>query len=154
MACCGSATAHVAVLVGCSDRRAVPRARIAALVLDGLTVTLHDQDDSTLFSAAGAALRVEAIGSTRLGVAAPGQVTRYLVGPVAWWAASPRAAALIEKYRADVFPDLRLAAPPRWWQRLMVTPATRALNHKIIWQGVLLAMLRSRNADGPARPEG
>jgi hypothetical protein len=31
----------------------------------------------------------------------------------------------------------------------MVTPAASALNHKIIWQGVLLTMLRSRDV-GPA----
>jgi hypothetical protein len=135
---------RVAVVVGWSGQRGAGRPRVAALVLDGLTVTLHDQDGSMLFSAAGPALTVTTIGMTRLGVTTADKVTRYLIGPEPRLARSPQAAALIKKYRAAVYPDLRLAAPPRWWQRLMITPAIRALNRKIIWQGVLLTMLRSR----------
>src|SRR5579859_8096043 len=192
---------HTAVMVGWSSQRGVVRPRFGALVFDGLTVALHDEDDSELFSVHGSRLVVRAVGTTLSVVnreedvavgCLPGSASsavgfppgsassavgfppgsassavgfppgsassavgflpgsasmaRYIVGPDPRWAGSPRAATLLAKHGVEVYPDLRLAAVPRWWQRIMIMPASRALNRKIIWRDVLLAMLRTRGA--------
>lgn len=138
---------HTAVMVGWSSQRGVVRPRFGALVFDGLTVALHDEDDSELFSVHGSRLVVRAVGTTLSVVNREEDVAaRYIVGPDPRWAGSPRAATLLAKHRVEVYPDLRLAAVPRWWQRIMIVPASRALNRKIIWRDVLLAMLRTRGA--------
>jgi hypothetical protein len=160
---------HTAVMVGWSSQRGVVRPRFGALVFDGLTVALHDEDDSELFSVHGSRLVVRAVGTTlsvvnreehfavgRLSGAesmaverlsgAGSTAARYIVGPDPRWAGSPRAATLLAKHGVEVYPDLRLAAVPRRWQRIMIMPTSRALNRKIIWRDVLLAMLRTRGA--------
>jgi hypothetical protein len=159
---------HTAVMVGWSSQRGVVRPRFGALVFDGLTVALHDEDDSELFSVHGSRLVVRAVGTTLSVVnreedvaagrlpgpgssavgrlSGPGSMARYIVGPDPRWAGSPRAATLLAKHGVEVYPDLRLATVPRWWQRIMIMPASRALNRKIIWRDVLLAMLRTRGA--------
>lgn len=143
---------HTAVMVGWSSQRGVVRPRFGALVFDGLTVALHDEDDSELFSVHGSRLVVRAVGTTLSvvnredDVAGSAGMARYIVGPDPRWAGSPRAATLLAKHRVEVYPDLRLATVPRWWQRIMIMPASRALNRKIIWRDVLLAMLRTRGA--------
>jgi hypothetical protein len=170
---------HTAVMVGWSSQRGVVRPRFGALVFDGLTVALHDEDDSELFSVHGSRLVVRAVGTTLSVVnreedvavgCLPGSASsavgfppgsassavgflpgsasmaRYIVGPDPRWAGSPRAATLLAKHGVEVYPDLRLAAVPRWWQRIMIMPASRALNRKIIWRDVLLAMLHTRGA--------
>lgn len=170
---------HTAVMVGWSSQRGVVRPRFGALVFDGLTVALYDEDDSELFSVHGSRLVVRAVGttlsvvnreediavgcisgagSTAVGCVSgagstaagclrgSGSMARYIVGPDPRWAGSPRAATLLAKHGVEVYPDLRLAAVPVWWQRIMIMPASRALNRKIIWRDVLLAMLRTRGA--------
>ncbi|HEY2578625.1 MAG TPA: hypothetical protein VGI74_20165 [Streptosporangiaceae bacterium] len=138
---------HTAVMVGWSGQRGVVRPRFGALVFDGLTVALNDEDDTELFSVHGSRLVVRAIGTTLSVVNREEQIAaRYIVGPDPRWAGSPRAATLLAKHRVEVYPDLRLAPEPRWWHRIMIMPASRVLNRKIIWRDVLLAMLRTRGA--------
>jgi hypothetical protein len=138
---------HTAVMVGWSGQRGVVRPRFGALVFDGFTVALHDEDDSELFSVHGCRLVVRAIGTTLSVVNREEDVAaRYVIGPDPRWAGSPRAATLLAKHRAEVYPDLRLAPTPPWWHRVMIMPASRALNRKLIWRDVLLAMLRTRGA--------
>jgi hypothetical protein len=133
---------RVAVLVGWSERRGVPRARVGTLRLDGLRVALLDEDDTALVDAPGTQIRVSQ-GSTWLSVQADGAPPFFVIGPSS--VLGLRAAAGVrERHQAWAQPDFRVLGPNPWWYRLLVLPAARVLRVKHVWKRALLAMLQTR----------
>jgi hypothetical protein len=140
------------VLVGFSEHQRSPARKFAVLILDGMRVRLVDGDDCPLVDAAGEQLCADRVSRTQVALRCAHGSVFYLVGPQEGWAKQRAGAELVQRYRARVVPDLRLADDEGHLAKFMITPATTRLRHSKLWASVLLKMLRTRGVQ--PLPEG